>query len=210
MNRIALQSLLLGAASMGVNNVVALRGDPLRDRDRQRVSEVNDYTTTELLADISRMNRGCDFRGLRLRGGDGFLRGRERGPRRRGWGERRRWRGERWRRGRSSCCVKGLSRRRGCASWRRGCGRTRARPAAELFAGVQMLDADGVAFGDVPERLRRDLGAGRAGLDIAMENAEALWESGCRRFYVIPPILGGGARDYDKANRLMEYIAGFR
>ena len=48
----------------GLHNVVAVRGDPIRGRDR--VKSVNDYTTTALLSDISRMNRGRDFRGLSL------------------------------------------------------------------------------------------------------------------------------------------------
>ena len=49
MNRIAIQSLLLGMDLMGVKNVVVLRGDRLRPRDRGLVREVNDYTPTALL-----------------------------------------------------------------------------------------------------------------------------------------------------------------
>ena len=66
MNRIAIQSLLLGMDLMGVKNVVVLRGDRLRPRDRGLVREVNDYTTSALLTDISRLNSGIDFRGIRL------------------------------------------------------------------------------------------------------------------------------------------------
>ena len=66
MNRIAIQSLLLGASWAGLHNVVVVRGDPIRARDRDRVTTVSDYTTTALLADIAAMNRGLDFRGLSL------------------------------------------------------------------------------------------------------------------------------------------------
>ena len=66
MNRIAVQSALLDAAALGADNVVALRGDPISERDSRRVSQVNDYSTTALLRDIRRMNGGRDFRGRRL------------------------------------------------------------------------------------------------------------------------------------------------
>ena len=77
-----------------------------------------------------------------------------------------------------------------------------------VFAGVQILDADGIDFGNIPYHVRRDLDNGRSGLDIARELALDLWSRGITTFYVIPTILRRGLRDYEAAADLIEYIRG--
>ena len=67
MNKIAMQSLLLGAQLMGLENVVVVQGDRLTERDLSRVRDASDYRPTELLGAIREMNQGIDFKGLRLR-----------------------------------------------------------------------------------------------------------------------------------------------
>ena len=67
MNKIAVQSLLLGAQLMGLENVVVVQGDRLTERDLSRVRDASDYWPTELLGAIREMNQGIDFKGLKLR-----------------------------------------------------------------------------------------------------------------------------------------------
>ena len=67
MNKIAIQSLLLGAQLMGLENVVVVQGDRLTERDLSRVRDASDYRPTELLGAIREMNQGIDFKGLKLR-----------------------------------------------------------------------------------------------------------------------------------------------
>ena len=67
MNRLALQSLLLGAQLMGLENVIVVRGDPLTERDLTLVQEAADIQPTELISAIVGMNRGVDFRESKLR-----------------------------------------------------------------------------------------------------------------------------------------------
>ena len=55
-------------------------------------------------------------------------------------------------------------------------------PLRPIFAGVQIPMAGGVDFGNVPDRIRKDLEAGRSGMDIAKEVAAGLWNSGVRTF----------------------------
>lgn len=206
MNRITIQSALLDAAALGADNVVALRGDPISERDSRRVSQVNDYTTTTLLRDIRRMNGGRDFRGRRLIAPTSF------------------------RPGATADLSNPLEREAALAANKARAGaefilcqsafdpaRTlrfqdilktaladRPDDMPRLFAGVQIPSAEGRVFGDFPERSLAELRAGRAGLDIATENAAALWDAGFRLFYIIPPILANGERDYEAANRLLE------
>ena len=68
MNKIAVQSRLLGAQMLGLENVVVLQGDAFTPEEAERVKAVNDYTPTALIADAAAMNDGLDYRGSRLRG----------------------------------------------------------------------------------------------------------------------------------------------
>ena len=208
MNRIAIQSLLLGASWAELDNVVLLRGDRLRSRDHGLVREVNDYTTTELLADVARMNRGFDFRGLRLRAPTSFCAGATADLVRNLDDEvllsaRKAHAGARF-----LLCQPQLD--AGLVQdfdlrLRRATGYDRM---PVLFAGVQILAADGVDFGNVPEPLKHELRAGRSGLKVAKWYAHELWEAGCRCFYVVPPVLSGGRRDYEQARDLVDYLKG--
>ena len=206
MNRIAMQSLLLGASWLGLHNVVVLRGDPMLERVSRTVSPVNDYTTTALLSDIVRMNDGYDFRGLPLDGQTSFC------P------------------GATADIGRGLHNEAALAAKKTVAGAefllcqpafntsrfgeftvrladiVGDRQAPALFAGVQILVERGVEFGNVPKQTSQELAAGRPGLDIAMEESSELWDLGVRTFYVVPPILRGGVRDYTKANQLIRYL----
>ena len=53
MNKLALQSQLLGAQMLGLQNVVVVQGDPFGQKDQGRVASVGDYHTTGLLAAIA-------------------------------------------------------------------------------------------------------------------------------------------------------------
>lgn len=211
MNRIALQSALLDAAAMGAENVVALRGDPVSERDSRRVSQVSDYTTTALLRDIGRMNGGRDFRGRRLTARTAFCAGATADlsnplEREAALTARKARAGAEF-----ILCQSAFDSDR-AARFRRLVKTALADDPADgdmprLFAGVQIPSADGGhIFGDFPRRSLAELRAGRSGLDIATENAAALWDAGFRLFYIIPPILPNGARDYETANRLLEMM----
>ena len=207
MNRIAAQSLLLGAHWMGVRNVVILRGDPIMERDRSTVRAVNDYATTGLLADIGRMNAGLDFRGEPLAAPTAFCAG-------------------------AVCDLSlgadaeiALARRKIAAgaefvifqanfdaaafddARRRIMDAFPERDVA-LFAGVQIPELGGIDFGNVPAWVYRQLDEGKLSLDIAKEMAADLWARGVREFIVVPTAERGGRRDYRTAAELAGYIRG--
>ena len=204
MNRIAIQSLLLGASWAGLHNVVVVRGDPIRARDRDRVTTVSDYTTTGLLSDIAAMNRGLDFRGLSLSPPTSFCPGATvdigRGfEAEASLAERKLASGARFllcQAHFSSTDIGELQRRLSPAQGE----------GSPVFAGVQILDPAGIDFGNVPDATRRELDAGRPGLDIAKELAHELWSEGITNFYVIPPIRSRGVRDYASAADLIAFI----
>lgn len=208
MNRIAIQSALLDAAAMGVDNVAVLRGDPLSERDSRQVSAANDYTTTALLRDIGEMNRGRDFRGRRFDAPTAFCAGATADmsnpiEREAALAARKAKAGAEF-----ILCQAAFDAARTLDFKRRLRERLddSATAAPNLFAGVQIPSADGTIFGDASGRARAELRAGRSGLDIATENAAALRDAGFNLFYIIPPILPKGARDYEAADRLIGWI----
>ncbi len=74
-NRLALQSDLLSAHVLGVENVLALTGDLPSLGDHPQAKPVYDLDSVQLLWAISRLNEGLDVAGNELHGKTGFLAG---------------------------------------------------------------------------------------------------------------------------------------
>ena len=92
MNKLALQSQLLGAQLLGLENAIVVQGDPFTPRDLERVKAAGDVTPTGLIAAITGMNQGRDFRESQLREPTDFCVGAtldpEPGHPKRGWSGR--------------------------------------------------------------------------------------------------------------------------
>ncbi len=65
-NRIALQSDLLSACSLGIENVLCLTGDHIKLGDHKSAKTVFDIDSVQLIAMASNLNRGYDMVGNRL------------------------------------------------------------------------------------------------------------------------------------------------
>jgi methylenetetrahydrofolate reductase (NADPH) len=59
-NRIALQSDLLGAQALGIHNILALTGDPVKAGDHPEAKAVFDLESVRLLRLIDKLNHGMD------------------------------------------------------------------------------------------------------------------------------------------------------
>ena len=60
-NCIGLQADLMGAYALGIRNVLALTGDPVKAGDHQKSKAVFELESVRLLKLISKLNRGVDF-----------------------------------------------------------------------------------------------------------------------------------------------------
>ena len=60
-NVIGLQADLMGAYALGITNILALTGDPVKAGDHQQAKAVFDLESVRLLKLIEKLNQGCDF-----------------------------------------------------------------------------------------------------------------------------------------------------
>ena len=60
-NAIGLQADLMGAHALGINNILALTGDPVKAGDHPKAKSVFDFESVRLLKVISKLNHGVDF-----------------------------------------------------------------------------------------------------------------------------------------------------
>ena len=208
MNKVAVQSLLLGAQLLGLENVIVVKGDEFTDRELSLVREVNDYRPTDLLRSINELNRGLDYKGLKLRTPTEF------------------------------CVGASIDLARGVESESRlthskvAAGahffvsqptfdpnepkrflEMYAEPYGEeltlpIFHGVQLMTQDSLVFGNVPRWVTDDLAKGRTGVDIALQVLRDFADAGIRSIYLVPPILRGGRRDYEAARAALESFRG--
>ncbi|MDO8726047.1 MAG: methylenetetrahydrofolate reductase [Candidatus Methanoperedens sp.] len=74
-NRLALQSELLGAAGLGIKNILVMSGDYPTKGDHPGAKPVYDLDSVQLLDMISRLNKGVDLSGNRLEGKTEFFAG---------------------------------------------------------------------------------------------------------------------------------------
>ena len=204
MNKVAVQSLLLGAQLLGLENVIVVKGDQFTDRELSLVNEVNDYRPTELLRSINELNQGVDYKGLKLRTPTDF------------------------------CVGASIDLSRGIESESRLTHRKVAAGAhffvsqptfhpsepkrflekyaedhgeelpAPIFHGVQLMTQDSIVFGNIPQWVTDDLAKDRSGADIALEVLRGFADAGIRSIYLVPPILRGGRRDYEAAQVVLE------
>ena len=206
MNRLALESLLLGAQALGLENVIVVAGDPFGPRDT--AAAVNDYRPTELIAAIANLNSGTDHRGSNLRSPTDFCIGAAVDL------------------GRGIEPEASLAARKVAAganflitqpvfdpadivrfvdAYARSYGDALSVP---VFYGVGLMEPDGVSFASVPGWVTADLEAGRSGVDIALQVWDTLREAGANDCYLVPPIRRSGARNYAAASRFLEETVG--
>jgi homocysteine S-methyltransferase len=204
MNKLALGGHLLGAQMLGLENAVVLQGDPFNARELEQVRPVDDFTPTGLVGAISALNDGLDHRGAKLGMPTDFCIGATLDLGRDLDREAR----LAWRKveaGANFFITQPFydpdRRRRFLDLYQAAASEPLSAP---VFWGLQVLEKDGVLLGEIPDRMTQELEKGRPGTDIAVEQLGALVDAGVRGVYLVPPILKGGVRDYEAAQRVLE------
>lgn len=74
-NRLALQSDLLGAAALGIHNLLPLTGDSVAQGDQKEAKPVFDLTSVKLMALVQKLNQGLSYNDHVLSGKTHFFMG---------------------------------------------------------------------------------------------------------------------------------------
>lgn len=206
MNILAAQSLLLGAALLGLRNVIVVRGDDFTPTELRRAKPVHDRTPTALIRSVRDMNDGIDFRGRPLSDPTDFCIGAAIDT------------------NRDTESEAALTHRKiesGAHFLISQPGFTTQAPlqfiqayeqsygaplAIPLFFGIQMIASGSRAFSPVPQSIRDSLHAGASPADIAIQTVSNFIEAGITAFYLMPPIFPGGARDYHSAAQVLDHF----
>ena len=207
MNKLAVQSLLLGAQTLGLENVVVVQGDPFRDRRISGVASVNDYRPTELIADIAMLNQGIDFRGRRLGAPTDFCIGAsvDLG---RGIEKETQLALRKVQSGAEFLITQPIFDVDHVARFRESYGYHAGKAGTlPIFFGLQILENDGVVFTSVPSSIRSELERGRSGIDIALDLYQKFQDARLNNIYLMPPIKRGGIRNYDAAQEFISKVS---
>ena len=204
MNRLALQSYLLGAQLLGLENLVVAQGDPFSPTDAEQVAAVSDYRPTELIAAIAEMNQGRDFRGRRLDSPTDFCVGAtvDLG---RDLQRQARLAGRKVNAGAGFLVTQPIFAPDDAARFHEAYQQENGESCpTPIYWGLQMLEEGGISFGEVPPQTRRELEAGRSGVKLTLELYRRLRQASVNNIYLLPPILPGGERNYEAAQEFLE------
>ena len=205
MNRLALQNHLLGAQVLGLENVLILQGDEFTEQQLAAVKNVSDYSPTGLIQAISTLNQGLDFRGLKLRAPTSFCVGGVIDLARIHLEQEAMLAQRKVAAGTDFFITQAFYQvekaRQFLDLYRTLSGQEFPKP---VFWGLQVLEKDGLIFGDVPEAMRHDLERGRPATEIALEQLRTYMDHGLINVYLVPPILRGGRRNYGAAREVLE------
>ncbi|MCY3691605.1 MAG: methylenetetrahydrofolate reductase [Chloroflexota bacterium] len=205
MNRLALESLLLGAQALGLENVIVVAGDPFGPRDV--AAPVNDYLATELIAAIANLNQGVDHRERPLRAATDFCIGAtvDLG---RGIEREARLAVRKIASGAHFLITQPVFDPDDVGRFADACARASGEAlAVPVFYGVGLIEPDGVSFASVPQWVTDDLANGRSGVDIALQVWSTLQSAGVGDCYVVPPVRRSGARNYAAAREFIQRAA---
>jgi len=206
MNRLALESLLLGAQALALENVIVVAGDPFAPRDA--ASSVHDYRPTELIAAIANLNQSVDYRGRALRAPTDFCIGATVDLGRGIEGEAL-LAVRKIESGANFLITQPVFDPDDVGRFADACAHVSGEELpVPVFYGVGLLESAGVSFASVPQRVTDDLASGRSGVDIALEVWSALQSAGVGDCYVVPPIRRSGARNYAAAREFIQRAAG--
>lgn len=196
MNRLALESLLLGAQALALENVIVVAGDPFGPRDT--AVPVNDYRATELITSIANLNVGLDHRERPLRAATDFCIGATVDLGRGIEGEAQ-LAARKVTAGADFLITQPVYDPADIARFADAFAGMASGSAAPVFYGVGLMEPDGVSFASVPQWVTEDLATGRSGVDIALQVWEGLRGAGATDCYIVPPIRRSGARNYAAA-----------
>ena len=205
-NHLALQSELLGAQLLGLENVVVVNGDPPKYELSTGSTTKDRLTTTKVISGITDLNNGIDYRRSALDQSCDFCIG--------------------------AAVDLGHTFNHECnlAVRKINAGahflitqpvfnitkplklldniesQTQDRYKTPIFFGLQILEPSCISFSKVPSNLTEQLERGKSGIEIALELYREFKNAGLYNIYLVPPIQKGGTRNYQATKEVLAQL----
>lgn len=206
MNPLALQSHLMGAAALGLQNVLILRGDPFPATHRRKAGAVGAMRPTELMRIVRGMNEGLDRRSRPLEAATNLCVGGAINLSDHIESEARLTHAK-VQAGAQFFVTQPVFDPRSVKTFRTAYVDSVGEPlTVPVFYGLHILRKESPSFSPVPAHYQRQLRQGRSGEDIALEVWESLATEGVDALYLIPPVGPRGMRDYESAARFLQRL----
>ena len=204
MNKLALQSHLLGAQLLELENLVIFQGDPFNNKEISNVKTVMDYKSTELIHSANMMNNKLDYKGNELSAPTDFCIGA------------------------TIDLNKNLQKETHLANKKIQSGAKyfllqpifsteilhvfletydemfQSSLSVPLCIGIQILNPATKSFGHVPIKIKRELELGKSPTRVAYEFIEKALSDKFNCIYLLPSLLPDGSRDYEEASNLIK------
>ena len=203
MNVLALQSHLLGAQLLGLENVIVVQGDPFPG---QESGLSQSFPATRLIRGIAGMNRGVDFRDTRLDAPTSFCIGAtlDLGK---GVDLEARLAHHKVQAGAGFLISQPIFSVEQASEFENAYSRITGCPLpVPVFYGLQIMEPDSLSFSHVPREIQDKLAAGCPGPELAAELYRRFRASGRHNLYLVPPIRRGGSRGYSTTRDFLTAI----
>ena len=206
MNKLSIQSHLLGAQLLGLENLVIFQGDSFNKTELHNVKTVMDYKSTELIHSANMMNNKLDYKGNKLSDPTDFCIGA------------------------TIDLNKNLNNEIHLANKKIQSGAKyflfqpifsmevlhvfletyneifQSRITVPLCIGVQILNPSTKSFGHIPIKIKRALELGKSPTDIAYDFIDKALSDKFNCFYLLPALLPNGSRGYEEASNLIKHF----
>lgn len=203
-NILATQSLVIGSQLLGLDNILVLKGDEFNKLELSLVKDVNQAPPTRIIKSIAKMNEGVDYKGLKLRTPTDICIGATIDLSR-NMDKEIHLTGLKINSGADYFVSQPICDPEQAKIFLERCKEfNQAEFQKPIFHGVQIVTPESIPFGNVPNWVLADLKKGRSPIDICIQTLNHYKEFGFRTFYLIPPILKGGIRDYDTAQAVVD------
>ena len=203
MNRLALDSLVLGSSVLGLQNVIVVRGDDFPPSESTPPTAVNDYMPTHLISSIASLNNGIDFRNMSLESSSDLCIGAALDlsndvSHEADLAFRKVTSGAEYFITQPTFDV--TQAQLFCDAYKTVSGTDIRVP---IFWGIQIPILQGISFTQIPEQVINALNCGETPIDIALSLYQEFRSAGLHNIYLVPTVEQGGHRDYELADQFM-------
>jgi len=206
MNQLALEGLILGAQVLGLDNMVSVAGDPFSRQESKKLTVCRNITSTEFIKYAKLMNQRLDFRSRWLNYPTNLCVGAT-VDLNKNWNSEIDLTQSKISAGSDFFLAQPVF--DACAPLKfleNYEDRMGQKITIPVMWGIQMMTRNSTSLVSIPESMKYNLRRGADPVDVAVSMIEEYRKNGFQYFYLIPPILEGGKRDYELAQAVIEMV----